>query len=187
MPRAGLACHGRAKGLSKARGRSQDGRMTRPAPFRNLLARAVMAAAVLVALAPAARADSPKGHIFVSEKEFGSGNPSDAAMVAAIKKQSTSEIAANDEGGWTISVAIFLKEAAGANKINLVYYDDSAKHEQVNFSEVDVQPSQKVVLLNGIGLSSGVGFVKGHKYEVLATRLIGGKEKVYARGTITLK
>lgn len=135
----------------------------------------------------AAMAAVPKGQIFVSQTEFGSGNPADAAMIAAIKKQSTSEVAANDEGGWTISVAMFLKEAAGANKINIVYYDESAKHEQVNFSEIDVQPSQKIVLLNGIALSSGVGFVKGHKYEVLATRLIGGKEKVYAKGTMTLK
>ena len=29
--------------------------------------------------------------------------------------------------------------------------------------------------------------MKGHKYEVRATRLIGGKEKVYAKTTITLK
>ena len=32
-----------------------------------------------------------------------------------------------------------------------------------------------------------MGFVKGHRYEVRATRLIGGKEKVYAKATITLK
>jgi hypothetical protein len=148
------------------------------------------AAIIFVALAfgpLAAGAAVPKGQIFVSQTEFGSGNPSDAAMIAAIKKQSTSEIAVNDEGGWTISLAMFLKEAAGADKINIVYYDDSAKHEQVNFTEIEVQPSQKVVLLNGIALSSGVGFVKGHKYEVLATRLIGGKEKVYAKGMMTLK
>jgi len=35
--------------------------------------------------------------------------------------------------------------------------------------------------------SSDLGFVKGHKYEVLATRIVGGKEKVYARATMTLK
>jgi hypothetical protein len=44
-----------------------------------------------------------------------------------------------------------------------------------------------MVELNGIALSSDLGFVKGHKYDVLATRLIGGKEKVYARATMTLK
>ena len=139
-------------------------------------------------LSPAARADALgalKGHIFVSETEFGSGYESDAAMAAAVKKQSTTEI--KGDNAWTINLAVFLKEPAGANKINIVYYDLSHKHEQVNFSEIDVKPDQKMVELNGIALSSDLGFVKGHKYDVLATRLIGGKEKVYAKGTMTLK
>lgn len=142
----------------------------------------------LVAFAPAARADvwsALKGKIFVSDTEFGSGYPTDAAMISAIKKQSKAAI--KGEGTWTINLSVFLKEAAGANKINIVYYDLSAKHEQVNFSEVDVKPDQKMVQLNGIALSSDLGFVKGHKYDVLATRLIGGKEKVYAKATMTLK
>ena len=38
-----------------------------------------------------------------------------------------------------------------------------------------------------IAISKDLGFVKGHKYEVLATRIIGGKEKIYARGVVALK
>ena len=156
---------------------------------RALRRSAALAVALLVGLpAVAARADawsSLKGHIFVSDTEFGSGYASDKDMVAAIKKQSKTAIAGDN--AWTINLAVFLKEAAGAAKINIVYYDLSAKHEQVNFSEVDVKPDQKMVMLNGISLSSDLGFVKGHKFDVLATRLIGGKEKVYAKATITLK
>jgi hypothetical protein len=153
--------------------------------------RLVLSAAVLSAVlvfAAAARADAwsaLKGRILVSESEFGSGYETDAAMVAAFKKQATTEI--KGDNAWTINLAVFLKEAAGANKINIVYYDLSHNHEQVNFSEVDVKPDQKMVELNGISLSSDLGFVKGHKYDVLATRIIGGKEKVYAKATITLK
>ncbi|HSZ82385.1 MAG TPA: hypothetical protein VLA14_08890, partial [Polyangia bacterium] len=148
------------------------------------------AALVLAGLvAPrAARADvwsAFKGRIFVSQTAFGGGYPTDAAMIAAIKKQSTATV--KGEGGWDINLAVFLKEAAGADKINIVYYDVSAKREQVNFSEVAVTPDQKMVELNGIALSTDLGFVKGHTYEVLATRLIGGKEKVYAKTTMTLK
>ena len=135
-----------------------------------------------------ARADvwsALKGRIFVSDTEFGSGYPSDAAMIAAVKKQSKAVI--KGSGGWTINLAVFLKEAAGADKINIVYYDVSAKREQVNFSEVAVKADQKMVELNGIALSSDLGFVKGHKYDVLATRIVGGKEKVYAKATMTLK
>jgi len=52
---------------------------------------------------------------------------------------------------------------------------------------VSVKPDQKIVQLNGVAISKDLGFVKGHKYDVLATRLIGGKEKVYAKTTVTLK
>jgi hypothetical protein len=127
-----------------------------------------------------------KGHIFVSDAEFGSGYPTDAAMIAAIKKQSKPVIK-GDGGSWTFHLMVFLKEAAGADKINIVYYDVTKKREQVNFSEVDVKPDQKMAQLNGIAVSKDLGFVAGHKYEVLATRVVGGKEKVYAKTTMTLK
>ena len=162
--------------------------MTRPSFGPRARAARALACALLVAAPRAARADAwsaLKGHIFVSETEFGSGYPNDAAMISAIKKQSTTVI--KGDNAWTINLAVFLKEAAGAKKINIVYYDLSAKHEQVNFSEIDVTPDQKMVELNGIALSSDLGFVKGHKYDVLATRIVGGKEKVYAKATMTLK
>jgi hypothetical protein len=180
-----------AKGLPKPSPRSQDEGMTRSLRRRLfvLFAALVVAGFVEGFVAPrAARADvwsAFKGRIFVSQTEFGSGYPTDAAMIAAIKKQST--VTVKGEGGWGINLAVFLKEAAGADKINIVYYDVSGKREQVNFSEVAVTPDQKMVELNGIALSPDLGFVKGHRYEVLATRLIGGKEKVYAKTTMTLK
>ena len=154
-----------------------------------LLLATFVVAGVVDGFAPrVARADvwgAFKGRIFVSQTEFSGGYPTDAAMIAAVKKQSTATV--KGEGGWGINLAVFLKEAAGADKINIVYYDVSGKREQVNFSEVAVTPDQKMVELNGIALSTDLGFVKGHKYEILATRLIGGKEKVYAKTTMTLK
>jgi hypothetical protein len=155
----------------------------------------VLSAAMILAgawLAPAARAEdsgawrSNKGKIFVSDAEYGQGFSSDGAMVSAMKKQSKTVI--KGDGAWTLNFMVFLKEAPGADKINIVYYDISAKpREQVNYSEVGVKPDQKIVQLNGIAISKDLGFVKGHKYDVLATRLIGGKEKVYAKTTMTLK
>ncbi|HET6146264.1 MAG TPA: hypothetical protein VFH68_01935 [Polyangia bacterium] len=147
-------------------------------------------------LAPrAARADGDsgawranKGRIFVSDTEFGQGYASDGAMVKAMKKQSKTAVANSGDGAWTLNFMVFLKEAPGAEKVNIVYYDISAKpREQVNYSEVGVKPDQKIIQLNGVAISKDLGFVKGHKYDVLATRLIGGKEKVYARTTVKLK
>jgi len=160
-------------------------------PRRALLAGvAGSLAAAAALLAPAAAlADAwsaNKGKIFVSESEFGQGYTSDGAMVSAMKKQSKTAIK-GDGGAWNLNFMVFLKEAPGANTVNIVYYDITGKREQVNYSEVSVKPDQKIVQLNGIAISKDLGFVKGHKYDVLATRLIGGKEKVYAKTVITLK
>ena len=158
--------------------------MTRPP---SILAALVIFAAVGTRAAPA-RADmwsTFKGRIIVSDTPFGTGFQTDADMIAAIKKQAKTTI--KGDNAWTINLAVFFKEPAGANKMNIVYYDLSAKHEQVNFSEIDVQPDQKMVELNGIAISTDLGFVSGHKYDVRATRLIGGKEKVYAKTVVTLK
>jgi hypothetical protein len=107
-------------------------------------------------------------------------------MAAAIKRQSKTTI--KEEGGtWPLNFMVFLNAAPGADKINIVYYDLSKKNEQVDFAEVGVKPDQKIVQLNGVAISKDLGFVKGHKYEVLATRIIAGKEKVYAKAAFTLK
>jgi hypothetical protein len=142
----------------------------------------------LGAVAPgAAQADALKGKVVVSDAEFGTGYGSDAELMKAVKKQSKATIK-GDGPSWTLNLMVFLKEAPGAKTINIVYYDVSVKpRDQVNFSEVQVQPTQKIVQVNGVAISKDLGFVKGHKYEVLATRVIGGKEKVYAKGTVTLK
>jgi len=143
------------------------------------------AALALCALAPRAAHAQAKGRIYVSDVEFG-GYGSEKEMAAALKRQSKTTI--KEEGGvWPLNFMIFLNAAPGANTINIVYYDLSMKHDQVDFAEVGVKPDQKIVQLNGQGVSKEKGFVKGHKYEVRATRLIGGKEKVYAKATITLK
>jgi len=137
----------------------------------------------VLALAP--RAAVAAGRIVVSDAEFGS-YASEKEMNAALKKQGKTTFQGG--GSWNLNMMIFLGSAPGADKINVVYYDLS-KHppDQVNFTEVGVKPDQKIVQLNGQTISSDMGFVKGHKYEVRATRVIGGKEKVYAKTTITLK
>ena len=141
-------------------------------------------------LAPAtARADGAgalKGRIVISDSEFGTGYGSDAQMASAVRKQARTTL--KGDGAWTMNLMVFLKEPAGATSINIVYYDVSVKpRDQVNFSEVQVQASQRIVQVNGVAVSKDLGFVKGHKYEVLATRIINHKEKVYAKGVVTLK
>ena len=146
-----------------------------------LFATAVFSAVVLAPRAAAAGG----GRIVVSEAPFGSFG-SEKEMNTALKKQGKTAFKGGD--AWNLNLMVFLNAAAGANKINIVYYDVS-KHppDQVNFTEVGVKPDQKIIQLNDQAISKDMGFVKGHKYEIRATRLVGGKEKVYAKTAITLK
>jgi hypothetical protein len=152
---------------------------------RQFLLVGFLAATAFGALALAPRTAVAGGRIVVSDAEFGSYG-SEKELGAALKKQGKTTF--KGDGSWQLNMMIFLGGGSGGNKINIVYYDVS-KHppDQVNFTEVSVKPDQKIVQLNGQGVSKEKGFVKGHKYEVRATRLIGGKEKVYAKATITLK
>ena len=150
-----------------------------------------VAVAVALALVPAgvarAGAGGLAGKIVVSDAAFSSGFGSDAEMAKAVRKQAKPAID-GDGGSWTFNLMVFLKEAPGADKINIVYYDMSVRPpDQVNFSEVQLKPTQRIIPINGVAVSKDLGFVKGHSYEVRATRLIGGKEKVYARGKVKLK
>jgi hypothetical protein len=155
---------------------------SRQSVFRlGFLAAAVVWGAAL--LAP--RAAHAGGRIVVSDVEFGSFG-SEKEMNAALKKQAKTSL--KGDGAWTLNLMVFLGAGAGTEKINIVYYDMSKKPpDQVSFTEVGVKADQKIVQLNGQAISKEMGFVKGHKYEIRATRLVGGKEKVYAKTTITLK
>jgi hypothetical protein len=168
--------------------RVQDGSTVRW--IRALSWLSVLPIALVLRVAPA-RADgwaTMKGKVVVSDTEFGAGYGSDADMVKAVRKQGKSTVKSAGNNAWTLNLMVFLKEPAGATSLNIVYYDISVKpRDQVNFSEVQVQTTQKIIQVNGVAISKDLGFVVGHTYDVLATRLIGGKEKVYARGTVKLK
>ena len=165
--------------------------MQRPSSFqvRSSLRMSVAFTLLAAALAPRpALADvwsGQKGKIFVSDAEYVSGYASDTAMLSGIRKQSKTTF--KGEGIWNLNLMVFLKEPAGGNTVNVVYWDVTKKKEQIDYTEVAVKPDQKIVQLNGVGLSKERGFIKGHRYDIIVTRIIGGKEKVYAKTTISLK
>ncbi len=145
----------------------------------------VIAALALAALAPREARAQQKGKIYVSDVEYGTPG-SEKELAGALKRQSKTTIK-GAEGTWQLNLMVFLNAAPGANAINIVFYDLSKKNEQVDFAEVPVKPDQKIILLNGQTVSKEKGFVKGHKYDIRDTRVVGGKEKVLAKATITLQ
>lgn len=154
-------------------------------PFLIGLSVAVSAIAVPVAASAGGSMGQLKGTIIVSDAQIPASFDSDQELVTAMKKAKRTAIKGSD-GSWTLHLMAFLKKAAGASKVNLVYYDVTKKREQVHFTEIDVQANQSTIQLNDQAVTKELGFVAGHKYQVLITRLVGGKEDVYAKAVVTL-
>lgn len=88
---------------------------------------------------------------------------------------------------WTLYFLAFLKKAAGATEVQLVFYDTAVKeHEPTNAFPIATQPKAKN-LVSSVSFTGDQGFKAGHKYNVMVTRLVGGHEDIYAKTTITLK
>ena len=89
---------------------------------------------------------------------------------------------------WKVFLVAYLNKSAGADEVNLVFYDITApkQREQVNAFPVATKANAKIIA-SSIDISPEQGFKAGNKYQVLVTRLIGGKEVIYARTTLSLK
>ena len=88
--------------------------------------------------------------------------------------------------GWKVHFVAWLKKAPGAEEINIVFYDAAGKsREPVNHYPIRTKPTVKV-LVSEVDIKPEDGFKAGGKYNVLITRLIGGREEVYARTTLQL-
>lgn len=114
---------------------------------------------------------------FATEKEFGK---------AVAKARRNKVLARNARGNWEIHFIAFMRTAPKATKVNLVWYRLGKKREQVDFTEFTV-PANEPTLQASAKLLSAQGFKVGDKLEGRVTRLIKGRETVYARCRLTLK
>ncbi len=146
---------------------------------------AAAAAACLIAVPglPAdARADKSGSIVITADKV----DTSEANWEKELKKKGTSTITQQNDQ-WTLYFVAFLKKAAGAPEVQLVFYDEAVKqHDPTNNFPIATQSSAKILVSN-VSFGPDQGFKAGHTYHVLVTRLIGGKEDVYARANVTLK
>jgi hypothetical protein len=145
--------------------------------------RTAFVAILFVSLAaPAAHAGAPGSMVITAEAV----DTADANFEKNAKKKQISQLAKSGDQ-WTLFILAFLKKAAGAKEVQLVFYDEAEKkHEPTNAFPIETQPNAKI-LTSSVSFSADQGFKAGHKYNVMVTRLIGGHEDVYARSTITLK
>jgi hypothetical protein len=112
-----------------------------------------------------------------TEKDF-------AALVRKARRQTKLTLGA--DGQWSFHFIAFLREPPRADRVNLVWYRYTGrKSEQVDYLELVVPPTG--VTLRAQAALSTAEFKAGDQLEARITRLIDGKEKVYARCRLTLK
>ncbi|MDB4967484.1 MAG: hypothetical protein JWN44_3173 [Myxococcales bacterium] len=139
-----------------------------------------VAAALLFAVAAHA---APAGSMILTAEQVDTGS---ADFEKEAKKKQIQSLPKSNEQ-WTLYFLAFLKKAAGSHQVQVVFYDlAEKKHEPTNAFPIQTQPTAKI-LASSVTFSGDQGFKAGHKYNVLVTRLVGGKEDVYARSTISLK
>jgi hypothetical protein len=127
-----------------------------------------------------------RGQIVFSESKLATPGTEQefAALVRKARRQTT--LALGADGQWTFNFIAFLREPPRADKVNLVWYRFAGrKSEQVDYLELVVPPSG--VTLRAQAALSKAEFNTGDRLEGRITRLIDGKEKVYARCKLTLK
>lgn len=87
---------------------------------------------------------------------------------------------------WHVFFVAYMKKAPGAPDVNLVFYSlAGGKAEEANAFPIQTQPTAKI-LMSDVQVATDTG-IKPGKYEVRVTRLIDGKEEVYARTHLELK
>jgi len=129
------------------------------------------------------------GTITITEKMIEPSQASVAAELKAAQRCSLSKQAEDD--GWRINLVAHLNRPPGAEEVNIVFYDQAPPkpgqpREAVQAYPIRTKRDAKVMLAT-LEIKPEDGFKLGSKYSVLITRLINGREDVYARTTLELK
>jgi hypothetical protein len=134
-------------------------------------------------LAPQLAHAGAAGNIFVTAEPV---DTSAGDWEKTLKKGAIKTIEAKD-GQWTINFVAYLKKAAGAEEVEVVFYDTAEKsREPTNAFPIQTKANAKI-LVSSVAVSGDQNFKAGHTYNILVTRLIGGSEDVYAKSQVTLK
>lgn len=127
------------------------------------------------------------GTITISDKPVEPASASNAAELKAAQRCSLTKQPEDD--GWRINLVAHLNRPPGAEEVNIVFYDLVPKpgpREAVQAYPIRTKKDAKIMLAT-LEIKPEDGFKIGGKYSVLITRLLNGREDVYARTTLELK
>lgn len=125
---------------------------------------------------------APPGSLVVTQRQVDAsgGDFEKAVKAAAVGKLKR----AGDN--WHVYFVAYLKKAPGAEEVNVVFYEAGAKgREPVNHYPLRTKATAKI-LMSDVEIKPEDGFKVGGKYLMKITRLIGGREEVYASTTVEL-
>jgi hypothetical protein len=171
--------------------------------WRRLAASAVIAVFLfLPSLAPASAGDQAwgqfRGQIVISDVLLAPDFGSDRVMITSLNRMRRT-VVQEVTGFWRLHLVAFLDEPAAGEMLHVVARDlttavdrDRARRGELpplRVFETPSDPGQKILHLNDLVLTEGMGFKRGHEYGVTVEREAedGGKEDVYAQGVITLR
>lgn len=148
-----------------------------------ITARTLSALTFAVCTAIAAPALALPTGIYITEHEM---DPSSKTFEKDVKKAQKA-VVKKEGAGWKIYFVAYLKKAPGAAEVNIVFYDITSKTKEApNAVPIATQANAKI-LMSSVEISEEMNFQAGHKYDVRITRLVGGKEDVFASTKIELK
>jgi hypothetical protein len=173
--------------------------------WRRLAASAVIAGLLVVfrpARAPASAGDQAwgqfRGQIVISDVLLAPDFGSDRVMITSLNRMRRSEVE-EVTGFWRLHLVAFLDAPVAGEMLRIVTRDlttpadrDRARHGELPPLRIFETPSelgQKILHMNDLVLTEGMGFRRGHEYGVTVEKDAddGGKEDVIAQGVITLR
>lgn len=146
------------------------------------------------AVAPAQAGGPAAGTIVITERML---NPALSTFQADLKSEARATLTKDpDSETWKVHFVAHLKKSPGSPDVNIVFYElgQAAKaaakaadpREPVQAYPIKTRQTA-TMLISEVNLKTEEGFKPGGKYQVLITRLINGKEEVYARTQVELK
>jgi hypothetical protein len=127
---------------------------------------------------------APSGSLFITDHRI---SPSPDRFEKELKAAATSVLARNSGENWRVHFVAYLKKAPASEDVNVVFYAvDKGKRELVNAFPIHTRADARI-LMSEVEIKPEDGFKPGGKYQVLITRLVSGKEDIFAKTTLELK
>ena len=135
-----------------------------------------------LAVAAPALAGPPGGSLFITDHEVNTTLPD---WEKRLPKEAKDTLVKQVDG-WKIFLVAYLNKAAGSEEVNLVFYPAGGlkSGEHPDAFPISTQAKAKI-LMSEVDISPVTG-IKAGKYQIRLTRIIGGKEVIFAKGDVEL-